>query len=230
MILLVKDGIRAANIDPANYGRVGSTQSIKNIESVDGIGSSGSLGSIGIIGGNGSFGSGSMRSLPAVVAELEWNNRHVLVASVHLEPFDSGEQKRQRQMELLLQLSSARGVPLIVAGDTNMRDGEDTTMEVELDFLDFWKMAGSQPESQYTWDTVDHRQENSAGTFNQYYGQRTRQYRRRYDRIYLSTTDTVSVTVPPSFGLVANHPMTSDVDFLSDHFGISARLQLLWNN
>lgn len=69
-------------------------------------------------------------SLPAIVAELEWNDRRrMLMASVHLEPFDQGEAKRRRQMEALVRMASSKDIPLIVAGDTNMRDREDATME-----------------------------------------------------------------------------------------------------
>ena len=167
--------------------------------------------------------------LPAIVAEMKFNNRHLLVASVHLAPFDEGEYKRKMQMKTLLSLSESRSMPLLVMGDMNMRDREDDTMENELGLLDAWKLAGSNVDTRYTWDTVDHRNEISEGTFNQYYGKRTRQYQRRYDRIYVSTaTGTVGFAVSPTFDLIANRPMTTEIDFLSDHFGMASQFNLRW--
>jgi len=169
------------------------------------------------------------RRLPAVVAELEWDNRHLLVASVHLEPFAEGAYKRQMQIQSLVQLSKSMSMPLFVIGDMNMRDKEDATMENELNLVDIWKLAGSSPDTRWTWDTIDHRRGKAGGFFNQYYGERTRQYRRRYDRIYVHETDLIGFAIPPTFELIANQPLTSDKDFLSDHFGMSSHVQLTWN-
>lgn len=169
------------------------------------------------------------KRLPAVIAELEWDNRHLLVASVHLEPFAEGAHKRQMQMQSLVQLSKSMSMPLFIIGDMNMRDNEDETMENELNLLDVWKLAGSCPATQWTWDTIDHRRGNAGGFFNQYYGEHTRQYQARYDRVYVHENDMIDLAIPPTFELIANQPLTSYKDFLSDHFGVTSHFQLTWN-
>ncbi|KAL7559920.1 hypothetical protein ACA910_007285 [Epithemia clementina (nom. ined.)] len=171
------------------------------------------------------------RDLPAVMAMLTHNERQVLVASVHLEPFQQGSVVRKYQMEQLIQMAS--GKPLIVAGDTNMRATEDVTMEKELTSVDFWKRAGSDRATKFTWDTVDH------GTqWNRYYGDSTRSYTARYDRVYFSNprsaksnkNDLIIIKdfVVPSFALIANQPVSNKYHFLSDHFGIATTFELQW--
>jgi hypothetical protein len=198
----------------------------------------------------------------------------VVVASCHLAPFDSGSDQRRRQVEIILQAAAAAAVEaettrmtdsitrpakgqrprarvVVLAGDTNMRDEEDDTMEHgEFHLLDAWKLAGSDPATRYSWDTVDHTTHGGGEYFNQYYGSRTRQYQRRYDRIYLSAqleldeeeeckgqdqhfknnngnvNVNVNITVP-NFQLIANQPLLGSTNhFLSDHFGISAQISV----
>jgi Endonuclease/Exonuclease/phosphatase family len=138
--------------------------------------------------------------------------RRLWIASVHLEPFAGGATIRHRQVRALVELAddaqrpnadggtvppSHAHVPLLVAGDFNMRVSEDATMEGErkkgktktdgdgtssLDLLDLWKLAGGDIATKYTWNTRD--EIGRGGYFNQYYGRDTRQYIARYDRIY----------------------------------------------
>jgi hypothetical protein len=254
--------------------------------------------------------------IPAVAAKLSfWNNgvdddenhhheRHsdeppslvLILASVHLAPFESGASHRRFQMQQLLQLQSnvqetttiaaaassnnsnnnnnnKTRVVLLVAGDTNMRDSEDVVMQDELHFQDAWKLAGSNLTTQFTWDTTvqnclpsstnsttNNTNSNRDGMTtpppprtiqNLYYGQRTRAYQRRYDRIYIHNghtaihddhqqhqrhhqqqqqqqDDLFSVKVH-SFELLANKPIEpSRFHFLSDHFGMAADLEFSW--
>ena len=83
--------------------------------------------------------------------------------------------------------------------------------------------------TQWTWDTIDHRRGNAGGFFNQYYGEHTRQYQARYDRVYVHENDMIDLAIPPTFELIANQPLTSYKDFLSDHFGVTSHFQLTWN-
>jgi endonuclease/exonuclease/phosphatase family metal-dependent hydrolase len=163
--------------------------------------------------------------LPAVMAELQWKGRRLLVASVHLAPFEGAARRRRKQVEELLRQAGG-SIPLVFAGDTNMRLAEDETMEEEMGLLDVWKLAGSDAQTKFTWDTKDHTAEETGGSFNRYYGKSTRENNARYDRIYC--TKSMPVEVPPSFELIANQPLTSKYHFLSDHFGMSAVLKLLW--
>lgn len=200
--------------------------------------------------------------LPAVVAELSYpseggdndevgRRRRLWIASVHLEPFADGAEVRHQQVQSLLQLALRSKVPLVLAGDFNMRVTEDATMEGEgYDLLDFWKEAGSDFTTKYSWNTRN--EINKGGYFNQYYGTRTREYIARYDRIYYhgsvldirndgqqpsqvdSKSDLTNIPSIPSitvesFKLIANRPVgSSKYHFLSDHFGISSTFNLQW--
>ena len=220
------------------------------------------------------------RFLPVVMAEINVvesasntenrpaiHNRNIsfVVGSCHLAPFVQGSFERQQQVEDAIDRASP--LPLILAGDTNMRATEDSVMEGDpLFLLDAWKQNGSNPKTSNTWDTVDHRSSSSptakdepVGTFNRYYGYTTRQYTARYDRIYISQPhmrDPLIITEiaqkqqmqgqqkpaslqvsllrevqAPRFDLIANRPLLgSQTHFLSDHFGVSATIDLVWEN
>jgi len=190
-----------------------------------------------------------MPGLPVIMAELELGGaetsapHRLLVASVHLEPFTHGSRRRAEQMEAILEEAKSLSLPVVIAGDTNMRPTEDRVMEEDLQLLDVWKLAGSNPSTQFTWDTLDHRTDatetgkdgdQKGGYFNQYYGQSTRQYTARYDRIYIHhanhSIDVVATddSSPVTFDLIGNKPMTSKLDFLSDHFGVVSKLPIEW--
>jgi hypothetical protein len=181
--------------------------------------------------------------------------RKIWIASVHLEPFASGSYKRRGQMEILVAKASTAAVGAIfVAGDTNMRVAEDNVMERSasaggdgsgLGLQDLWKLSGSNIQTKYTWNTRNNI--SSGGFFNQYYGNDTREYIARYDRIYFkafTTTENDSssshhvkgvkcvankpITVT-QFKLIGNHPIgSSKKHFLSDHFGIYTSFRLTW--
>jgi hypothetical protein len=130
-------------------------------------------------------------------------------------------------------VSAARAI-FVFVGDTNMRDAEDSIMEYEWNLVDAWKAAGSDPLTRYTWDMVDHVESVSAaraGWQNRYYGPKTRQYVRRYDRLYIQSIRHANVVVR-SFGVVvANQPIPpSNFIFLSDHFGVAADLAFVWED
>lgn len=104
--------------------------------------------------------------LPAVMAEIDISSkpkdnddnpdteqqqqRRLWVASVHLEPFAGGAAIRKRQLQALSQHARAANVPLIIAGDTNMRVSEDSMAEGDLGLQDLWKFAGSDFQTKYT--------------------------------------------------------------------------------
>jgi hypothetical protein len=131
------------------------------------------------------------------------------------------------QVEALVEHAKAKDMPLLFAGDTNMRQSEDDVMEGTLGLFDAWKAGGAQPETKFSWDTNDHTAE--GGSFNKYYGDRTREYNARYDRVYFSKHKTLPSIAVDSFELIANQPLTNQYHFMSDHFGISTLLSLKWN-
>lgn len=192
--------------------------------------------------------SDGLREVPAVVAELSWNEhgggrrRRLLVCGVHLAPFKSNASLRARQMEGVLaagtsvaaECSPSGRLPLIIAGDTNMRGEEDAAMEGgSFKLSDAWKANGSDAATEFTWDTLDH-----GSSFNRYYGDGTREYTARYDRVYFKTVGSedgtassgVGVEDVSSFDLIANGPITSKYHFLSDHFGVSTVLKIRWGD
>jgi endonuclease/exonuclease/phosphatase family metal-dependent hydrolase len=175
------------------------------------------------------------------------NRRKILVTSVHLEPFVDGARMRKRQLGCLAKIAMERdSTPLLIAGDTNMRVAEDPVAEQKLGFLDLWKVAGSDFGTKYTWNT---RNELKDGRyFNEYYGGDTREYVARYDRIYAANVMTASTRSKKrkddsseeesqdsienaTFDLVANRPVgDSKRHFLSDHFGITSTVQVVWKD
>eukprot|EP00584_Thalassiosira_punctigera_P002621 CAMPEP_0172547244 /NCGR_PEP_ID=MMETSP1067-20121228/16824_1 /TAXON_ID=265564 ORGANISM="Thalassiosira punctigera, Strain Tpunct2005C2" /NCGR_SAMPLE_ID=MMETSP1067 /ASSEMBLY_ACC=CAM_ASM_000444 /LENGTH=370 /DNA_ID=CAMNT_0013334301 /DNA_START=170 /DNA_END=1279 /DNA_ORIENTATION=+ len=190
------------------------------------------------------------------------STRVVNICSCHLAPFGGGAERRRKQIQSLLEISSGsrtndnnsnKPPPLVIAGDTNMRLEEDQVMEGTLKLRDVWKESGEDPTTRYTWDTEDHRGDTKeegrggggGGYFNRYYGEDTRQYKTRYDRIYISDhrqeeeeeeevnnlskkqekqktkKSCLSLEVSAkSFGLLANRPVNplTKTHFLSDHF------------
>jgi len=153
--------------------------------------------------------------LPISIAKVSWKQNdddYFYVASCHLAPFAEGADERQYEMETLLNsIPNDNNKPIIIAGDTNMRDEEDFD-----NMKDAWKLNGQNVSTKYTWDTIDHHP-----NFNQYYGASTRQYQRRYDRVYISPNAKCT-----QFDLIANTPIgNSTTHFLSDHFGIVATLE-----
>mmetsp|Transcript_26567 Transcript_26567/g.32762 ORF Transcript_26567/g.32762 Transcript_26567/m.32762 type:complete len:131 (-) Transcript_26567:578-970(-) len=128
-----------------------------------------------------------------------------------------------------------------------MRVSEDGTMEKELKLKDVWKLAGSNPKTKFTWNTKDNRTNKGknwgvggvgGGSFNRYYGENTREYNARYDRMYISTDPDVmeisndgagSGSGAPTFELIANEPVNNNnLHFLSDHFGMVSKMKLDW--
>ena len=107
--------------------------------------------------------SNQLNDLPVVVGELQFNfhdkqqqqQYRLWIASVHLEPFGEGASDRQRQLQSLVKEANKEQVPLIIAGDTNMRVAEDHVAENGADrgglgLTDFWKFAGSDFRTKYT--------------------------------------------------------------------------------
>ena len=74
--------------------------------------------------------------VPAVLVKLKTGDRELLVASMHLAPFREGSFERRMQFQAVIRQSAFSAgddsIPLIMAGDTNMRVAEDRIMEDEL--------------------------------------------------------------------------------------------------
>jgi len=163
---------------------------------------------------------------PAVMAKLQLRSttglKEIFVASLHLEPFEGGSTVRRKQLLALKKVVGDKA-PLILAGDTNMRD-EEEEYATQASLRDAWKDTGASPETRYTWDTIDHP---DARGFNEYYGKNTRQYQRRYDRIFYHVPETATTSLQATeFTLIANTPLENTNHFLSDHFGIAVTFRV----
>ena len=167
---------------------------------------------------------------PAVMAKLQLRSttglKEIFVASLHLEPFEGGSTVRRKQILALKKVVGDKAL-LILAGDTNMRDEEEEYLDATQasSLRDAWKDTGASPETRYTWDTIDH---HGARGFNEYYGKNTRQYQRRYDRIFYHVPETTTTSLQATeFTLIANTPMENTSNhFLSDHFGIAVSFRV----
>lgn len=169
---------------------------------------------------------------PAVMAKIHlYQHQSLVVASCHLAYSEEGSM--QREIQISDMLLKAETSPSILAGDTNMRETEETYIEKDYQLEDAWKLAGAERATQFSWDTLNHEGE-EGGTFNQYYGWTTRKYTKRYDRIYISNNQPRNATLwqknitVESFAFIANKPVSPNNTrhFLSDHFGIACRLRL----
>jgi endonuclease/exonuclease/phosphatase family metal-dependent hydrolase len=168
--------------------------------------------------------------LPMVCARLtikeQKDDLQLMVASIHLEPHSQGMPIRKRQFKRIIELSENNSCPMLIIGDTNMRDDEDEHAEERA--VDLWKAAGQDVASRYTKDTVDHTRSDPNGWHNRYYGKNYRHKQRRYDRMYWRPDGGATLDKVTSFGLIADKPICSPYHFLSDHFGIFSEICIEW--
>ncbi|KAL4435626.1 hypothetical protein ABPG77_002589 [Micractinium sp. CCAP 211/92] len=133
----------------------------------------------------------------------------IFFAGCHLEPFADGAPQRLRQIEAALRAVPPRS-RLVLAGDCNMRNFENAGVEA-LGLADAFQQLGRPQNANFSWNT----------RVNRYYGEETRAYTARYDRIYLRGLSAAELR------LVADREHTPGRgDFLSDHFGLLATVDI----
>ncbi|KAL4859396.1 Tyrosyl-DNA phosphodiesterase 2 [Chlorella vulgaris] len=146
--------------------------------------------------------------LPEGMSGTAGSAGYFVFAGCHLEPFSDGAPMRLKQLEVALRSMPPR-CRLVLAGDLNMRNAEEPSVE-GLGLSDASKWAGSK--ALFTWNS----------SINKYHGPEQRSYTARYDRVYLRGWSCQQLQ------LIANEPVTpGHLDYLSDHFGLLATLQLL---
>ena len=152
------------------------------------------------------------KHLPSVATTIALpNETKITVSSSHLAPFKEGADQRLMQCMTLLDCMYTESPNCILLGDMNMRVAEDVNIE-NAGLIDAWKSAGANSDSKFSWNT-----------FTNKYHEGCYQYRARYDRCYIRG-DVFSVR---EFGLIGNHPVENrSGDYLSDHFGLSIRLDV----
>ncbi|KAL4425257.1 hypothetical protein ABPG75_009273 [Micractinium tetrahymenae] len=154
------------------------------------------------LGAHGGGGAGAAAAEPGFL-------RCLFFAGCHLEPFGDGAAYRLKQVQAALRAVPPRS-RLILAGDCNMRNAEDTAVEA-LGLADAFHQLGRPRGANFSWNT----------RINSYYGDETRAYTARYDRVYLRGLAAAELR------MVADSEQTAGCgDFLSDHFGLLARVEV----
>ena len=134
------------------------------------------------------------------------NKTTISVSSSHLAPFKHGASTRFRQCQHLRESLLHESDNMILLGDYNMRQSEDTSIENILG-IDAWKAAGSNFRSKFTWDSFANKYHEDGVSF-----------RARFDRCDVGG-ENIRVN---RFGLIGNKVVEggSTKDFLSDHYGM----------
>lgn len=151
---------------------------------------------------------------PSIVLELseEEEDQKFFFVGCHLLPYKQNANNRLDQMSVIFQIINriSEDLPVIIAGDMNMRESETKAIISTFAMDDaYWKSDKSK-ENQYTWDS----------RINLYH-EEAFQFVCRFDRIFLKNTKIVD------FKLIGNKPVSENPNhFISDHFGISAKVEL----
>jgi hypothetical protein len=75
-----------------------------------------------------------------IICEVEINNKSIVLISLHMIPFEKNKKSRKEQMakiQEILEKNNLLEIPIIMGGDTNMRDGENTIID-EYGFKDVY--------------------------------------------------------------------------------------------
>ncbi len=150
---------------------------------------------------------------PSLVLELsKEESPNFFFVGCHLLPYKQNADNRLDQMSVIFQIINqiSEDYPVIIAGDMNMRENETKNMISTFDMNDaYWKSDKSK-ENQYTWDS----------RINLYH-EEAFQFVCRFDRIFLKNAKVID------FKLIGNKPVSENLNhFISDHFGISAKIEL----
>jgi tyrosyl-DNA phosphodiesterase 2 len=132
----------------------------------------------------------------------------------HLESMKSSAGERKNQLAQCFEQMTKLQEPSILGGDLNVRDTEVRSVGIPCNCVDAWESCGSDPEHEYTWDTVANN--NLDVTWNS---------KLRFDRVYLCQGNPSNVKTI-SFRLVGKDRLESCGRFASDHWGIMAEFEI----
>ncbi|PNH11679.1 Tyrosyl-DNA phosphodiesterase 2 [Tetrabaena socialis] len=145
---------------------------------------------------------------PCILVPLRLGERRLFAASAHLAPFAEFDQERARQLADIVRAVPA-DVPLVLAGDTNMRERE-TGQAAANGLADAWLESGSPPEQRWSVNTC----------VNRYFAD-GHAFTARYDRLLYRGCTLLG------FAVTADQPCSDTPQhYLSDHFGLVASLRL----
>ena len=144
--------------------------------------------------------------------KMQGLQNHFVFVGCHLFPFKQNAEIRIEQIgDLLRALTNISDkYPIIMAVDMNMRESETKNMVSTYELDDAYWKTDQAPEFKYTWDSRVN-----------LYREDAFQFVCRFDRIFLSNERV------GTFKLIGNHPASENPNhFISDHFGISAEIEL----
>lgn len=149
---------------------------------------------------------------PSIIAFWKENQITLSISSSHLYPGKQGFQERLEQYTALWSCAKQnKATHMVFAGDMNMRGHEDKNIESiqQPPLIDIWKTVGT-PKNKWTWNTrVNHYHKNRIACTA------------RFDRVYCTPN-----IEQKSLKLVGAQPLSNPNHFVSDHFGLCARLMI----
>lgn len=143
----------------------------------------------------------------AVGCTVQIDNELWGILSIHFAPSKNHAPIRKAQLKNIIDLLSTRCDRLILAGDTNMRKAEDSSI-AELGLKDAFYLSNSPKNHQWTWDSHKNPYHNNSFAFTA-----------RFDKILLKGWRV------HSFELIGTNAIEKKI-FLSDHFGIISKIAL----
>lgn len=145
-----------------------------------------------------------------VLAKIKSKDGDFYISSIHLFPFKDNDQPRLQQLaQILLYVAQHENLPLIISGDSNMREAE-TKKVLSLDLKDAFFEAKSPKEHKFSWNSKMNI--HSEGGFP---------FSARFDRIFIRDFNVLK------FELTANTPVSENsTHFLSDHFALYVELDI----
>lgn len=143
----------------------------------------------------------------AVGCTIKMEDELWAIISIHLAPSKNMAPIRFAQLKNVVELINSRCDRVIIAGDTNMRKSENSSIS-GLGLQDAYYLSNSPKEHRWTWDSYKNPYHANSYAFTV-----------RFDKILLKQWHV------NSFQLIGTKPIEKGV-YLSDHFGIFSELTL----
>ncbi|MHA2168496.1 MAG: endonuclease/exonuclease/phosphatase family protein [Candidatus Kariarchaeaceae archaeon] len=132
------------------------------------------------------------------------NEMQFYFAAAHLIPYNENRKQRMKQLKDIFASLSNRDLPLLLAGDMNMREDETKSVLEKYVLKDAFLSTSQELNKKFTWNS----------RINKYH-QNGKEFVCRFDRVFLRKLRL------KTFDLVGNENMSENIGhYLSDHFGI----------
>ena len=130
----------------------------------------------------------------------------------HFESLKPNSAERKNQLKEILEYMKRQSgnFNVVFGGDTNLRDSEVNAIGgLPNGVFDAWEACGSPLTAQYSWDTSENDNMQSAY-----------KAKLRFDRIFIKPAENSQKLVPSAFTLVGKERLASCGRFASDHWAI----------